>query len=298
LNPATQAFAAYQPVRGGLSPAVPIVSSNTNVGTIVGSPAAFAPNVNTVSTPAFDPSGAGTTVVSLTAPAGFSTPSNFQQFTVTVTAPTISIGNQTVGVDLQAGASISLGAAPPNPITVTVTSNNGTIATVSSDGTVAGGATLTFTNVTTTNVGTIFVQGRGRGTTTLTVQATGYTDGTGTVTVDPSGFILNTGDFTTTASAANTALSISTVRLNATTLNFAAYQPLRGGLTASVPIVSSNTTVGTIVGSPAAFAPNVNTVTTAAFNPAAAGTTLVSLTPPTGFSTPSNFQKITVTVNP
>ncbi len=95
---------------------------------------------------------------------------------------------------------------------MTVTSNNGTIATITKDGSVAGGTSLTFTNVTSTSVGTIFVQGRGLGATTLTVQAAGYNDGTSNVTVDPSGFILNVSNFTTNTFAANTTLRVDAAR--------------------------------------------------------------------------------------
>src|SRR5262249_42621838 len=153
----------------------------------------------------FDPVAGGTITISLgTQPPGFSTPSNEQQITASVTAPNISIGNVTVGRDLQTSVGISLTATPPSPVTVIVTSNAGSIATITKDHTLEGGTTLTFTNVTTTSVGTIFVQGRALGSTTLTVQAPGYNDGTGNVAVDPSGFYLNASNITTTTFSPNT----------------------------------------------------------------------------------------------
>ena len=151
--------------------------------------------------------------ISLTTPAGFQTPNNLQSITATVTAPSISVSNATIGRDLQEGVSIGLGATPPSPVTVTVTSNNGTIATITKDGTVAGGTSLTFENVTTTSVGTIFVQGRGLGSTTLTVQAAGYNDATSNVTVNPSGFVLITGNFSTNTFAANSTLRVDAAML-------------------------------------------------------------------------------------
>ena len=57
------------------------------------------------------------------------------------------------------------------------------IATITKDGTVEGGTTLTFTNVTTTSIGTVYIQGRSLGTTTVTVQAPGYDDAVANVTV-------------------------------------------------------------------------------------------------------------------
>ena len=93
-------------------------------------------------------------------------------------------------------------------MTVTVTSSNGAIATITKDGTLVGDTSLTFTNVTTTTVGTIFIQGRSLGTTAVTVQAAGYNNGTSKVTVDPSGFVLRTSDFTTNTFAANRTLQV------------------------------------------------------------------------------------------
>ncbi len=216
-----------------------------------------------------------------------------------MTTPAISVSSTTVGRDLQTSLSLSLPVAPPSAVTVTVTSNNGSIATITKDGTIEGGTVLTFTNVTSTTVGSIFVQGRSLGTTTLTVQAPGYVNGTGNIIVDPSGFVIITGDLTTNASAANSALRIDAGRLNPTTLNYVASQAIRGGLTpVNVSVSSSLPGVGAIVGSPAVFAAGVQSITSVTFDPIAAGTTTISVTTPPGFTIPSNLQQITATVNP
>jgi uncharacterized repeat protein (TIGR01451 family) len=296
LNPTTLAYATTQELRGGLTAEIPVTSSNTAVGTIVGSPVTLAGG-DSFKSVAFDPAALGTTTISAGTPAGFSTPSTFQSVTATVNAPTITMGNAVVGRDLQMSLSISLESAPPSPVTVTVTSDDGAIGTITRDGTVAGGTSVTFTNVSGTNVGTIFVQGRALGGATLTVQALGYTPDTSTVTVDPSGFILNMNDITTTAGAANASLRIDAARLNPASLNWVTSQDVRGGLNVNVTVTSSNTAVGTIVGSPVAFAPG-DSFKTAAFDPAATGTTTIAVTTPAGFSTSSNFRSITATVNP
>ncbi|HEX7795014.1 MAG TPA: hypothetical protein VF456_11715, partial [Vicinamibacterales bacterium] len=296
LNPQTLAFAQSQPLRGGLSNVnVTVSSSNTTVGTIVGSPVTF--NATDLSKSlAFDPANAGTSTVSVSAPAGFSTPSTNQQLTATVTAPNTTIGNPTVGKDLQTTTGVSLAVAPPGPVDVTVTVANSNIATISTDGHVEGGATLLFQNVTTTSVGTIFVQGRGLGSTTITVHAAGYNDAVGTVTVDPSGFYLQTSSFTTTTFSGNTSVLVSPARLNPQTLNVAQNQAVRGGLSGiSVTVNNSNSVVGTLTGSPATF--NATDLSqTLTFNPDTAGTSTISVSPVAGFSTPSSNQQITATV--
>jgi hypothetical protein len=308
LDPVTLNAANAQALRGGHAPVtVNVTSSNTTVGTIVGSPVVF--NANEVSkTVQFDPANNGTTTLAIPAPppTGFSTPSNLQQITATVTAPNINLspGSTQIGLDLQVSAQINFGVAPPTRRDVTVISNNPAIATITTDPLLEGGSTLTFTNVPVTlpgtTVGTFFIQGRSLGTTTLTVQAPGYNDATLNVTVNPSGFsyTLSTGNITTTTGAANTTLTVQSMRLDPLTLNPTFAQALRGGhAPVSVDVTSSNTTVGTIVGSPVVFSAT-QLSKTVQFNPATVGTTTLAIPPPAGFSTPINLQQIIATVNP
>jgi len=80
-----------QAVRGGLSGVqVPILSSIPSVGDIIGSPLVFNGGVSSVSSAQFDPVALGSTLVSVEAPVGFSTPSNLRTRTFNVTAPVIS----------------------------------------------------------------------------------------------------------------------------------------------------------------------------------------------------------------
>ena len=306
LDPTTHNYASNQPLRGGYpNVTVDVTSTNPSVGTIVNSPVVFTGGGASGQTVQFDPAAAGTTTLSLVPPAGFTTPSNLQQATATVTAPNISVsGTGVVGLDLQTSISVTLGASPPSRRDVTLTSNNPAIATITTDPLVAGAATLTFTNVPATlpgtTVGTFYVQGRSLGTTTITVQAPGYNDATMTVTVTPSGFsfVNGTSNFTTTAGAANRNLGVQAVRLDPTFLNVAAAQALRGGYgPVGLAVTSSNTIVGTIVSSPAVFGSG-DSSKTVQFDPASVGTTIISIVPPAGFTTPSNLQQITATVNP
>jgi uncharacterized repeat protein (TIGR01451 family) len=296
LNPTTLNYVTTQEVRGGLNVSVALTSSDTNVGDIIGSPVLFHGGDNFIATMQFDPKAAGTSTIRIVTPTGFTTPNNFQQVTATVTAPNITIGDATVGKDLQTGLFISLGATPPSAVTVTVTSSNTGITTITKDPLVAGTSSVTFTNVTSTSVGTIYVQGRSLGSTTVTVQAAGYNDGISDVRVDPSGFIINDSDFTTTRFSANRAIRVDAARLNPTTLNYVTTQEVRGGFSVSVGLTSSNTTVGDIIGSPVVFNGGDNFIATMLFDPKANGTTDIRVTTPAGFSTPSNFQQITATV--
>ena len=120
------------------------------------------------------------------------------------------------------------------------------------------------------------------------------------MTVNPSGFsyALSTGNITTTTGAANTTLTVQSMRLDPLTFNPTSAQPLRGGhAPVSVDVTSSNTTVGTIVGSPVVYSANQSSKTVQ-FNPATVGTSTLAIPPPAGFSTPINLQQIIATSIP
>jgi hypothetical protein len=301
LNPMT--LTAYQfdvELNPGLaSISVPVTSSSTAVGTISTSPLVFTSGLASLSTN-FQPVAAGMSTISIGAPAGFSTPSQYTTLTATVTAPMISVGNTATGALLETALDIGLPQAPPNPVTVTVTSNGPAIATISNSGTVVGGTTLTFANVSSTYVGTIYLQGQTVGTTTVTVSAPGYINGIGTITVSPSGFAFNgDGSFTTTTSQGPATLNLYPFALTPGTLTLNSYAGQLGlnpGLGAiDLPINSSDLTVGTITTSPIVFNPG-DTSDSTTFQPLAVGTSTLSIGTPAGFSTPSQYQQITATV--
>ncbi|MGH2544395.1 MAG: hypothetical protein ACRDIB_16505, partial [Ardenticatenaceae bacterium] len=287
-------MSGVQAIRGGLNVHVELESADTNVGTIT-SPVVFSGNLSTVNA-LFDPIAAGQTTLSLTQPAGFSTPSNGpQQITVTVTAPDINLADTTVGRDLQDGQGVSLQSAPPAPVDVVLTIADDTIATITANPAIEGGSTVTFPSVTGTFVGTLYIQGRAEGSTTITVQATGYNDRIANVVVTPSGFEIATSSFSTTTFAANTNVTVRARRLATGTLAVSSVQAVRGGLTVEVELESSDTSVGTIT-SPVVFSGN-QSVLNASFDPIGAGETTLTLTQPAGFSVPSNGpQQITATV--
>ncbi len=277
---------------------VPVISSAPSVGTITTSPAAITGG-NSQATTMFQPVSAGTSTITLGTPVGFSTPSNYNSITATVTAPGIGVGNVETGLHLQTSMYLYLPQTPPNPLTVTVTSNGPQIAVLSKDGTVVGGTTLTFTNVTTTNVGTIYIQGQSLGATTLTVSAPGYTNGNGNITIDPSGFgIVSASDFSTSTTSNPTTLTVYPVSLTPGTLSLINYgfslAPGFGNI--SVPVVSGTPRVGTITTSPLVFTPGGQAYQQTNFQPLAVGSSVLSVQAPSGFSTPTQYQQVTATV--
>ena len=302
LNPGTLAWSgSVQKVRAGLTVDVPVTSSNSTVGAITISPVSFASNASLVST-FFDPLTAGTTTLAAGTPSGFDTPSTSRQATATVTAPAITAPvNPRIGEDLQDDFTIALSTAPPSPVDITLTISAGSVARVSTDAAVLGGTTLTLPAVANTATRTIFLQGLQKGSTTLTVTAAGYATSVQTIAVDPSGFVI-TGPvaINTTASAANVNVQIAPSRLDPVTLDpqspFSLGRVLPG-MNVQVDVSTSNPSVGVMTLSPLSFDSTVIGVLTQ-FDPLAAGSTTIVVTPPSGFDTPNSLRQITATVNP
>jgi trimeric autotransporter adhesin len=219
-----------------------------------------------------------------------------------VTGPIINVGNAVTGVNMENPlVGITLSVAPTSPVNVTVTTSGPAIATVSNGSTVVGTNSITFLNVSTAKVGTVWIQGQGLGSTTITVSAPGYTSGVGLATVNPSGFVLQSGNFATTHTSPASTIPIYAAVLDPATLAYTGSAQLNPGLSVSVPFTSSNAGAGTIVTSPIPFNGGDGSEN-ATFQPVGVGTTTLTIgtpIPSAGFSTPSQTptQKIIATVD-
>jgi Divergent InlB B-repeat domain len=138
------------------------------------------------------------------------------------------------------------------------------------------------------------------GTPTITVSAPGYQSAVATVTLTPSGFVLNgpsgTGANFSTTLGTDKSLNVSVVQLNASHNVIATNQPLRGGLSANLTVTSGNTNVGTIANNPAAVSAGSGSSSSVTFQPAAVGTSQVSITQPAGFTAPNTGTGMTASV--
>lgn len=316
LLDANQSITGYQVAISPGTPAlsIPVTSSDTSIGTVT-SPVVFNP-LDSSKSFNFTPVAAGTANLTLGAqPAGFTEPMQnsmpqYQTAVATVNTPTISAPNVTTGVHLQTGGvGIGLPVAPPSGITVTVTIAPAMVgtplaATITKTNTVVGVTTLTFTNVTTASVGTIFVQGQSAGTATITVSAPGYTTGTGTVTVQPSGFAYYAGNYNsqtinTTSFSDTTTLYVYPFLLdgNNAEASYPSYTLSPGVGPVTVSISDSNTAVGTISANSLVFtSADQQNYQQFTFQPVSAGTANITLGSAAGFTTPSNYQQVVATV--
>ena len=277
---------------GGL--AVSLAMGNTGVATV---PAQVTVAAGQLSAPVAVTSVA-TGSTTLTATATGITPATA---TITVNnAPPITVGDFTIGRNLQIAANGTLGVAAP-PVTgasVTITSQDPARLLLSTSAAAIGTPSITVSvggNLTT--IPQFFLHALdGTGTAQFTTSATGYATDTSTVTFAPSGFIVNSpGLINTTTFAANTNVQVTSARLAPGTLAWQSNQDLRSGFSASVTVTSSDANVGAITGSPAAFTGGQGSATVA-FDPANQGTSTIAVVQPAGFSTPSNFRQITATV--
>ena len=301
-------FYQFGTLSPGIAPvSLTVTSSNTAVGTFQ-SPIVFHAG-DTQQLASFQPVGAGTTTLSLptTAPAGYTVPNNYQTSVANVTAPQLSVANQTAGVNMQTNLYVSLPVNPPNPVSVTVTSSNPAVALLSVAGMTTGTASVTFSNVTGSFY--VFVQGKSVGTSTVTATATGYASATGTnagtVTVNPSGFVVNpyngTTYSTTTFSSPNTGFQIVPAILYPTGAsnagNFYTFGTISPGIASvNVQLTSSSTSVGTVTPASLTFAPG-DTSHNFTFTPVGAGTTTFGISgTPTGYTTATNYVTVAATV--
>ena len=291
LDSSSLNFVGLQALRGGLTAQVSMTSGTPSIGTIT-SPINFSGN-QAVGTATFHAITDGSTNLVVGVPAGFSAPTTFSNITASVGLPGLATNTvMTIGKDLEAYNQVTLGETPSTAVSVTITANNPSIATVSSDPTVAGSTAVTFNSITGTTP-PFYIQGMATGTATFTISATGYNSATINVTVNPSGFTIATSSFTSSV-AADTNVTIAAGLLDPANLSLSVLQPVRGGLTVSVPVTSSSTATGTVT-SPVSFTGGQGTGTSS-FHAVAVGSSTLSVGVPTGFSTPSTNTSITATV--
>ncbi len=236
--------------------------------------------------------------------------SNIEEGTLAVTvteAPGFILTTPNIGKDLQSGEQIRLEqAAPAGNLQVTFTSDDPARLLFSLNRLAAGSGSVTVP----VNAGSeypaqpVYYQAlAATGTSTYSVTAPGYKKTTGTVNLTPSGLAFSepsgylTSTFATTLQEGEQQLGVRPIQLAAGTLNFAGYQELRGGLVLPVELKSSDPLVGTV---PATVNLDLSTVANNAhrfpFTPLAGGTTTLTVTPPAGWSVPSQYPNMVVTV--
>jgi hypothetical protein len=309
LDASGNVLATNQALRGGVTASVTVNSGTQATGTIAGSPVTVQPGT-TSGTVTFQPKALGTSLLSITQPAGFSASATGTQLTATVIPPAITLNSTTVGFNLQTLGVGQLSLAPSSALSVTINSAPAGLVLLSTSPTAAGASSINVQVAAGTTLMQFYIQGlASSGQVTLTASAPGYSGAAGQVTLMPSAFLLSESgvpnsfgvDFATTTISPPTGLTVTVYQLSSSLQPLTAGQ-LRPGISQlSVAVASGTTSTGTIQGSPAVFNGGDSSNTTLSFQPLNCNstpcTTVLSVTQPSGFSPPASGGQLTVTVD-
>ena len=297
----TLKVAETQPVRNGSSVTVNLSSSNPSVGTTSPASVTFTGG-DTSATVQFTSLSLGSTTISASVPAGFSTPANgLNSVTVTGNTQSLTPSSMTVGQGLEATANVLFTGQTTAQTDITLTSHDPTKLLLSVTPNGAGSASITL-SVPPGHINSqdFYLYGLAKsGTVDYSAAANGFNGGIGTVTLAPSGFVISgpggigATDFFTTPQAGDTQITISPAILNQAN-GFVAKQALAGSGSVDVVVTSSNQSVGTIT-SPVTVSGGSSGATTF-FHPLTTGATTLAVSTPAGFTTPTNDTSITAQV--
>jgi len=297
LDPVTHLATTGESLKGGTLPAVVSVnSSNPAVGTVAGQTFTVIDGQSAL----FQPKSPGVTSLSVTAPSGFVVLPGSSATATVLPNPPLQIAGLPVGKDLQVPATVLLSApAPAAGLAVVISSGDPTRVLVSNDSSQPGQSATTITVPPGESSAAYYIQGLvSEGNVRLTASSDGFNSSSATVTLQPSGFYFPTPPPGTTIilTTPDLAATVAPGTLDPVTLAPVQAQAVRPGLPpVQVAVSSSDTRVAAIAASPLVFHGG-DTEQNASIHAAAPGLAVVSLAPPSGFSTPSSQQKFNVQV--
>jgi hypothetical protein len=265
--------------------------------------------------------GEGDATFAITPPAGFSAPAEFASVTASVRKPGLGLSDEViVGENLEALGAVSLGEAPPaDGVTVTLTSSDPSRLLLSNAATELGSKSIQVKIPPNKVANQFFIQALGKsGEVEYTATVPGYRARTGVVKLVPSGitltpyfqgppdegqvlkadktgegshgFLIKESERTPMKLVAWTAwLDPQTHRSADITV-----QPLRGGLSLTIPLTNSNPAAGKIPASITIAGGSDNGFVE--FTPASAGTTEIAVVTPGNFTVSANSTKVIGTV--
>jgi hypothetical protein len=298
---------------------VEVSNSNTSAGRLADSPVTISAGEASAVT-LFQSAGEGDVTFAIKAPPGFSVPAESATVTASVRKPGIVVSDDLViGENLQIGGTLALGElAPASGLTVTLTSADPSRLLIAASGTEAGSKSLQIKMRPEGFNATYFLQALGSsGEVEYTASAPGYRSRTGVVKLAPSGIIMTpyfqgppdeaqvlkkvTSDGSygfrmKESEQTPMKLIVWTAQLDPKTHRSAdiTVQPLRAGLSLTVPLTNSNPGVGKMA--------SEITITggsdhgSVEFTAASAGMTEISVVTPANFTVSANSTKVNGTV--
>ena len=313
-------LASEQPVRGALSVMVNVTSSSAAVGTITASPLTIDGGSSNAATE-FQPVSSGETTLAVNVPPGFSAPAQFAIVTAAVRLPSMTIIDEiTIGENLEVPSNLRLGRpAPPGGVKLTLTSSDPSLLLLSTGSTSRGSKSITITIPAGGRGAGYCLQALGNsGMATYTVSAPGYLGRTGKVTLAPSGVFLGIygppdeaeyfrqesadvphGFMLNLSGRRSMPLTVYTTQLDPIHHRGAdvTLQPLRAGLSLRVTLKNSDPTVGKI-SSTVTIPGGTGEALVGEFTALKAGSTIISVVTPEGFTTSGNSTSFKALVLP
>jgi hypothetical protein len=273
-----------------------VTSGTTTVGTITTSPVAIGGGSSSGTT-TFQSVGLGTSTITASA-TGYS-PASVH---ATVTANTLGISNgATVGKHLENQNVLLLSSRAPSgglQVTLSVAQSSIGLLQLAVNPTDAGSNTIVVTVPSSANSAIYYVYGlASSGTATYSASAPGYGSGTDTVILAPSGIVIF-GPSGVSLSGGAQALTVFAYQLSTDGANTPQNaQSLAGQTSLTVTIGNSNPSAGTLPSS-VNIAPGTGS-SQITFTPASQpSSTTISVTQPTGYTTPGASTSVAITVRP
>jgi hypothetical protein len=300
---------------------VKVTSSDRKAGLTAEAPVLITPG-SSFALAEFRPAGPGDTTLAANPPSGFSRPATSASITARVILPGLAITTRSfLGKDLQIGGVLSLGeVAPPEGLTVTLTSSDETRLLISTKATEVGKKSAEVKIAGGAVSGSYFLQGLvGSGEVEYTASAPGFRERTATLKLTPSGMMItptaygppDEGEYlqpnvpemprkflASVSTMTKVPLTVWTVQLDPVTKRGAdiTVQPLRAGLRVNVVVTNAKPEIGTF--------PSTVTIEGGSehvqipFVALKEGTTELVAGTPQGFTTPSNATRLTAFVRP
>ena len=282
-----------QVVAGSTPLSISVTSSNTAVGTIDTSPISVAGGSNSATCNLVLAS-AGTTTVTASA-TGFASAQVTATVTHTLPPLLFANGDGTIGKNLESQYTVLV---PQNTsaggVQVTIQSNSSLIS-VSASPTGAGSSSIVLSVPTNTSTATFYVQGLANsGAAIVTGTAAGYQTATANIQLAPSAIVIAPNAVSGNAGA-STSAGLFVVVLDSTNTPQATDELIAGSSPVSVPVNSDTPTVASaptrIAIQPGSGTANVPITL------GVPGTATISITEPTGFTTPNSSVSTLVTAN-
>ena len=271
-----------------------LANSDPRVGTLSQNTIGYTPLASNETE--FRPLALGRTIVAIQPPAGFSTPARRHEVAITVEQAALRVNSLDLGNNLRRELPILLPDRAPADLQITLRSSDPSRLLLAADSIAPGAPSVVFDLLPSQSALWVDVRGLAdSGAAQVIATAPGFAEGRGTVTLAPSGFVFH--GFPETAVADFRVGQSGEVYVVVAQLD-RALRPKQGGvLWQPVVVRTSSSTSGVVTLTPIeVLLPDNGAGAPIRIRAEAPGETVISLLPPTGFSTPAVSSQLRIRV--